>query len=330
MQIISVDEISFNKILPFNLYDDNGEIIFGAGEILTPGKLLQLRSLHLIYRDEFSDDDNIESSDYSSTEEISDEEEEERKLPVPVQPNILVKKVISHAISQKKQEAIKDLFKIILLSPKENIKQSTSLCLELRDKLMDEVLSSADDIIYRSQLKMHGDFNITHGVNVSTLAILLGYKLKLNEQQIKDVALGGMLHDIGKTRIPKSSELDKNAQAKDAKMMQLHPQVGYKIIKNEMGLNEVIAKIALEHHEKNDGTGYPYGISGELINIYTQIISVCNAYDVLTSKKGHVKVKNSKEAIKIMLEEGSRSFNPHVLYTFVHMANYNDPEEYAS
>lgn len=329
MQIISIDDISYNKILPFNLYDENGDIIFSAGEILTPGKLLQLRYMNVIYRDEFEDegvtDEKTQKKENSlKTIQTSNNENETSTLNNP----LLVSNVFNSVISPKKQDTIKDIYKTILFSPKESIKKNTAISLELRDKLIDEVLNVVDDIVYRSQLRVQGDFNTTHGINVANLCIMLAYKLKLNETQIKEIALGAMLHDIGKIRIPKSPELDKHSQTREAKMMQMHPQVGYKIIKNEMGLPEIIAKIALEHHEKNDGSGYPYGISGDLISLYTQVITVCNEYDVLTSHKGHVKVKNSKEAIRLMLDEGSKTFNPHVLYTFVHMANYNDPEEY--
>jgi putative nucleotidyltransferase with HDIG domain len=321
LQIISVDEVSFNKILPFNLYNENKELIFNAGEILTPGKLLQLRYMNIIYRETFEEEINEDSNEsgYSETETL--------KLPA-VTTNILAKSTTSPIISAKEQELILNSYKSILISPKENAKKNVQLCIELRDKIINEILSSIDDFIYRSQTKIHGDFNFTHGINVAALSIVLAHKLKLNEIQIKEIALGAMLHDIGKSRLPIPSELDKTNQVKDLKIMQLHSQVGYKIIREEMELPETIAKIALEHHEKNDGSGYPYCISGELIGLSTQIVTVCNEYDSLTSNRGQIKIKNSKEAIKTMLEEGSRSFNPQVLYTFVHMANYNDIEEY--
>lgn len=321
MQTISVDEVSFNKILPFNLYNENKELVFNAGEILTPGKLLQLRYMNVIYRDTFDDEETDRKSDSKSSEPQT------KQLPAII-TNILVKKSIFPTISAKEQELILESYKTILFSPKEEAKIIANLSLELSNKIVSEVLASVDDFIYRSQSRIQGEFNLTHGLNVTTLSIILAHKLKLNEVQIKEVALGAILHDIGKIRIPKSPKIDKIQQIKEAKIMQLHAQIGYKIIRNEMFLPEIIAKVALEHHEKNDGSGYPFGISGDLISLYTQIITVCNEYDLLISNKKAIKIKNSKEAIKIMLEEGSKIFNPHVLYTFVHMANYNDLEEY--
>lgn len=340
MKIVSVDELITQKILPFDLYNDDGDKIFNAGEVLTPGKLLQLRYISVLYRQEFEDEEEFEeepeiydedSEEYETGRErpgnrAEDEdynytrtkEEKQRDLETEFENEIC-------CIPVKIQKDIKNTYKKALdTNTQEGAIPNSVLYVDARDRIVDEVLPMIDEVVYKSQLKVYGDYDYSHGVNVSIFSTALAYKLKFNDTQIREIALAAMLHDIGKTRIPKEI-LDKNQlSVKETKLVQLHPQIGYKIIKKEMGLPDHIAKVALEHHERNDGSGYPYGISGDWISIPSQIIMVCDVYDALTSNRGHVKVKNAKEAMKVMMELGSKWFMPNVLYTFIHMSNYND------
>ena len=81
---------------------------------------------------------------------------------------------------------------------------------------------------------------------------------------------------------------------------------------------------ALQHHEKSDGSGHPYGIPKELISIESHVISICDVYDNLISGKGPIRIKDSRDAIKYLLEVGTKHFKSDVLYTFIHMTNYNE------
>ena len=95
-----------------------------------------------------------------------------------------------------------------------------------------------------------------------------------------------------------------------------------------MGLPEEICLVALEHHENNDGSGYPFKLSGEQISELTRVVSLCSFFDDLTSNRTPYKVKNTKEALRVMLEVGTKKFLPELLYQFVNMYNYNDLESY--
>jgi HD-GYP domain-containing protein (c-di-GMP phosphodiesterase class II) len=223
------------------------------------------------------------------------------------------------------QSQIKKQFKRAFnLALNESMEQCKEIYCDVRDVIVEETLSAVNNIIYKSQLKVYGDYNYTHGLNVSISSTLLAHKLGLNDEKIKDIALAAILHDIGKTRIPADIISKPILTAKENKLLQLHPQIGYRIIKREMGLPEHIALVSLEHHEKNDGSGYPYGISSDLISLASQIIMVCDAFDNIISNRGTVKVKNGKEAMRMLLEHGSRWFTPNILYTFIYMSNYND------
>ncbi|MDD3013910.1 MAG: HD domain-containing protein [Candidatus Gastranaerophilales bacterium] len=333
MKIISVEELVMQKILTFDLYNENGEKVMNAGEILTPGKLLQLHHISALYREDFDQDEYI-------FEEDDDEDDSFVVIREEIAEEIPVKKDISNEtknkyidnfenneifITPKSQCDIKTLFTEALdKSVKKESGKTKDICIEARDRIVEQVLPMVDEIVYKSQLKIEGDYNYSHGINVSMLSTALASRLGYNETMIRDIALGAMLHDLGKSRIPPEI-FEKNIPTKkETQIIQMHTLLGYKILKEEMKLPEHVARIALEHHERNDGTGYPYGISGELISPATNIVIVCDIYDDLTSGKGHVAVKNPKEAVKVMMEIGTKWFAPNVLYSFVYMSNFND------
>lgn len=309
MQQISVEELNNKKILPFDIYNEKGEVILSAGEILTPGKMLQLRYIPAIFKKEVQEEKAQKEEE--KTPEIKPASKEEKAKPFTI--NVKVKKEI--------QELYKKALEISAEKGAENNKQLYS---DIRDKIIEETIPILDNVIYKSQLKIDGDYSHSHGVNVAILSTALCHRLRLDERETHDIVMGAMLHDIGKTRIPSKVFEKVNPTAKETQLIEIHTQVGYRIIRDELGLPENIARIALEHHERNDGSGYPKGISGDLISRETQIVSVCNVYDSLICNRGPIRVKNSKEAMKAMLEIGSRWFMTDVLYTFVHMTNFND------
>lgn len=325
MQVISVEELINYRILPFDIYNEKGRKLFSAGEELTPGKILQLKYIPIIYIKE-----TLEILDEDVYDEGLYEEEVQETKPSepakPLQPVDVKAKVenTSSIVPVQTQVVLKEQFKEILDTfEKDGIKDPVQ-CFDVRDRIIEEVLPKIDKIFYKSQLQMFGDYNYSHGINVAMLSTVLAEKLKLSQSSIQDITLAAMLHDVGKVKIPKQV-LNKTAPSpNEVKLIQLHPRLGYKIILDELNLNETIAKVALQHHERGDGSGYPYGISGEKITYETQVVMVCNVYDELTSGKSFIKVRNSREATKILLEIGSKWFRTDVLYTFIHMTNYND------
>jgi len=326
LHVISVDDLVNYKELPFDIYNEKGKVLFNAGELLTPGRILQLKYMPILYIKEKTDEIEFIEEDFdyiTDQKKIQQETEEIKKIYQAFDIKNQHENETS-VIPVHIQKTIKNQYKEILDSFHQEGIKDPSLCFDVRDKIMEEVLPEVDNIIYKSQLQFYGDYNYSHGINVAMLSTVLAEKLKIPQSTIQEITLGALLHDIGKIRLPKQV-LEKTALSpSETKLLQLHPRLGYKIITEELGLPENVAKIALQHHERGDGSGYPYGLSGDRINHESHIVMVCNLYDDLTSGKGLVKVRDSKEAIKILLEIGSKWFKTDVLYTFIHMTNYND------
>lgn len=342
MKIVSPEELINYKILPYNIYSEFGEKLFAAGEVLTPGKLLQLKHMNVLYRD-----DEIQAI---SQEAVEPEPKPQVQAQTPAK--VVVEKfdmkpsgisrnkfsvddidILSYKgpvnkkakIDPQTQIKIKAFYnKILEMMEDKPPLEMLGMFANVRDKIVQDIISDTEEVFLSSQLKLLGEYNKCHALNVAILSGAVAKKMDLNENTINDVVLAGLVHDIGKSRIPEEILAKTTLTSHEQKIIQSHTQVGYFIIKEEMNLPENIAKVALEHHENNDGSGYPSGKSGDAINVEAQIVSVCNYFDDLTSSRTPYQVKNTRDALRIMLGLGTKRFSAKPLYTFIHMFSYND------
>lgn len=373
MQLVSINELADQKIFSVDLYNEDGEKLFSAGEIITPGKLMQLRSLDAVYskvdgedekenvksdagntdnlpfqkKDDKSldskkqeevleaeeeEDETFSKDEFSTEEEEDDDDVSDNVLEIEIDEQLFNKQINLYSIiTPENQIKMKKSFKRAMndFKRKTSVKK-VDLFLKTRDLILETIIPVLDTMIYKSQLKIIGDYDDIHGLNVAIMAAALTIKMKMTESEVNDIVLAALLHDIGKTRIDESILKKTNLSTQDVNLLNLHTQIGYKILHKDFHLSEPICKVALEHHENNDGSGYPYGISGDLIGLPSQIVNICNFYDNLTSERLNYPVKNTKDALKIILEIGSKNFLSGILYTFINMTNYNDSRAFKS
>jgi len=355
MKIVSTEELINYKILPYNIFSEFGEKLFSAGEVLTPGKLLQLRHIDVLYRD-----DETQPAGYSSAPQVEKPQvatpqktvesnyvapKVEEKMDMVVEtfdmkPSSISRNKLSvddidimgykgpinkkASIDPQTQLKIKAFYnKILGMMEDKRPMEMLGMFANVRDKIIQDIISD-DEVCLSSQLKLLGEYNKCHALNTAILSGAVAKKMDLSESVLYDVVLAGLLHDIGKNRIPPELLTKKNPTIQEQQFIQDHTKVGYKIIRMEMNLPENIASVALNHHENNDGSGYPAGKSGDKINIESQIVNVCNYFDNLTSSRTQYTVRNTKEALRVMLGMGTKRFSAEALYTFIHMFSYND------
>lgn len=352
MKIVSTEELINHKILPYNIYSEFGEKLFAAGEVLTPGKLLQLRHMDVLYRDEeVKTSEPVVNIPPPEKQQIQQKSEQMKPQIVEksdmiietfdMKPTSILRNKLSvddidissykgpinrkAKIEPQTQLKIKAFYhKILEMINERPPLEMLGMFANIRDKIIQDIISEANEVFLSSQLKLLGEYNKCHALNTAILSGALAKKMDLSENMIHDIVLAGLLHDIGKSKIPQDLLNRTNLSNQELKTVQDHTILGYKIIKTGMELPENIARVALDHHECNDGSGYPSGKSGERINVETQIVNVCNYFDNLTSNRTSHKVKNTKEAIRVMLSQGTQKFSAAALYTFIHMFSYND------
>jgi HD-GYP domain-containing protein (c-di-GMP phosphodiesterase class II) len=155
-----------------------------------------------------------------------------------------------------------------------------------------------------------------HSERIVTFSLRLGFELGLDKDTLKTLELGALLHDIGKIVIPdyilrKPTQLSEEEQKK----MMLHPLYGQRMLKN-ITLFENVAKVVVQHHERWDGKGYPFGLKGEEIDICARILAVADAFDLMTSDEIYRLGSSYEEAIAELEKLAGTQFDPIIIEVF--------------
>ncbi|GIQ71144.1 HD-GYP domain-containing protein [Xylanibacillus composti] len=135
-------------------------------------------------------------------------------------------------------------------------------------------------------LQAKDDYTYRHNIAVGTIASLLGIWLKLPQQELMQLATAGLLHDVGKMLVPEEV-LNKPGKltGEEYEIMKSHTVLGYGILRETVGVNHRQALVALQHHERMDGSGYPFGLTQERIDAFSRIVSVADVFHAMTSKR---------------------------------------------
>jgi HD-GYP domain-containing protein (c-di-GMP phosphodiesterase class II) len=141
------------------------------------------------------------------------------------------------------------------------------------DNLLDEVMRNQEVLIQLSDIRTKDNEMYVHALNVSMMSALIGIQMELPMNQLRELAIGAMLHDIGKV------EMITDDQSDDVKHH--HTWRGFEVLKNKRELSLLIAHVAFQHHEQMDGEGLPRGMLGDQIHLYARITAVANTYDNL-------------------------------------------------
>ena len=157
-----------------------------------------------------------------------------------------------------------------------------------------------------------------HSVNVAYLSVLVGIKMKLSNRQLYDLALGALLHDIGKLRIP-HDVLNKPGQLTDNEyaLIKQHPYQGLCVLERNSVISTSVLQIILQHHENYDGTGYPRHLKGDHSYLLARIVHVCDVYEALCAQRAY-KSALARRLVRDKLMEGSnKQFDPKILKVFL-------------
>ena len=189
----------------------------------------------------------------------------------------------------------------------------------IASRLIQAVRDERDSIIgYILGGEVAGHDMAKSSINAAILSALIAQELRLPNHKVMQIITGALLHDVGMLRLPKDI-LDKRGSLSDAEFqrMQQHPLYTYKIVSKEFLYPEEVGLIALQHHERWDGEGYPRRISGSAIDLGARIVSVADAFEAMVSQKSYRNSMMGYQAIKNLLSDNSRRFDPDVLKAFI-------------
>jgi len=194
---------------------------------------------------------------------------------------------------------------------------NTAQAHSLVEEISSSVMRNPDALISLARLKNKDDYTYMHSVAVCALMIALAKKMRMDDQQIMDAGLAGLLHDVGKMMVSQSI-LDKPGKLTDDEFVAVkeHPVEGHKILSESPDVSEAALDVCLHHHERFDGTGYPHRLKGEQISLFSRMGAVCDVYDAITSNRAYKAGWEPSESLRRMAEWNGH-FDPVVFQAFV-------------
>lgn len=190
-------------------------------------------------------------------------------------------------------------------------------CDPLVDNIVDSMFSFPSALLPLAQIKNRDEYTYQHSVSVCALAVAFGRVLEMPREEIKELAMGGLLHDVGKANVPgrilnKSGKLDQD----EFSVMKQHVVSSAALIRNIEGVSEIAFNAASQHHERFDGTGYPHGLKGDQISLHGQMLAIVDVYDAITSIRVYHKGMPPTEALRKLFEWSGTHFNPTLVRAF--------------
>lgn len=192
----------------------------------------------------------------------------------------------------------------------------------------DDVASLVEDIarsVERSQatlinmarLKSKDEYTYLHSVAVCALMINFARQLQMDEARVHEMGVAGLLHDVGKMAMP-ADILNKAARLTDSEFAEVkrHPLSGHELLVTSGNVPAVALDVALHHHERVDGAGYPFGLKGSDISVAARMGAICDIYDALTSDRCYKQAWTPAEAI-MRMESWQGHCDPALLFTFM-------------
>jgi len=210
------------------------------------------------------------------------------------------------------KEIMKDFFEFNA-SPK--ILKSSEQVVEI----MDDCLSDADaDFHAIFQVTANDYYTYTHSVNVGLYCLAYGVKTGMSSNDIRNLGLAGMLHDVGKSKIDPGI-LNKNGKLTDEEfqVIKAHSSQGREMLETMHCFPTCVIQVAGQHHEKYDGNGYPDGLAGEEIAHFARICKVTDVYDALTTRRSYKKALTPFDALVVMRKEMENEFDLEILGKFI-------------
>ena len=295
MQISLVNDSVIGETLGKDIYSKDGSCLLGKGVVITKTLLLKLKrhNIPYVYIDNFiSEGINPEGI-------ISDQ--------LMIKSVMSLRNVLDTLLKQDKKSAQK-MIPIREFHAVENIILEIIYSIERSENITYTVIELMETDMYTYK----------HSINVAILSILTAKSMKYNHETVKAIALGALLHDIGKIKI-RNELLTKQGDfsREEIKELQTHAEKGYELVKSEIGMSAYTKQIIRFHHEKLDGSGYPLGLFREQIPDYVRIVTICDIFDNLTTDRPYRKRTSIYNALEILMAESVYKVDPEIYKVFV-------------
>ncbi|KZL94119.1 HD-GYP domain-containing protein [Clostridium magnum] len=286
MKLEVINRLKGDEVLGRNIFTNDGKILLRAGTKLSSGYINKMREMGVFYV-------------YVEDERLDDVEVEDE------------------SISRLKQHTMESMSKIM---------KNTAIIAD--KKAMGEYVKTVEDLIsYISEnkeitkslydIQTHSNSNYVHSISVCIISAIIGQGMRMDSSAIKELGVAAILHDIGKTQLPKKIiEKQGSLTGEELNQYKEHPYLGAMLLKKNIRMSDNIIKGVQQHHERVDGKGYPYGLTGKSINRFARVICVSDVYDTITNSKDYKKAFSPNDAYELILAGSGTIFDEEVVQSF--------------
>ncbi|MFD0674348.1 HD-GYP domain-containing protein [Cohnella sp. GCM10027633] len=192
--------------------------------------------------------------------------------------------------------------------------------MDIRKEVLPAIVQSTEQLrVFPLLVSMQAkdDYTYRHNIAVGAISSMIGKWLKLPENEQAILTMGAILHDVGKMRIPEHI-LNKRDKLTDEEfeIMKKHTVYGYQLIQECKELDWRSALIALQHHEREDGSGYPFGVTGDMIDSLSKIVAIADVFHALTSDRSYRNASPFYEILHQMYTGNLGNFDTSILLLF--------------
>jgi HD-GYP domain-containing protein (c-di-GMP phosphodiesterase class II) len=186
------------------------------------------------------------------------------------------------------------------------------------ERITESVLRNNGALLSLARAKNKDNYTYMHSVSVCALLVCFGRALGMGRNDLHQLGIGGMLHDVGKFTIP-DRILNKPGPLTDEEFAEMKTHAGQSrhMLSATPGMSQRVIEIAAEHHERHDGSGYPEGLKGEAISLMGQMAAICDVYDAITSDRVYRKAIPPTEALSKIYRWSEIHFSPNLVQTFL-------------
>lgn len=285
MRLEFINRVKADEVLGRNIFTEDGSVLLRSGVKLTDQYIKKLKDLGVFYV--YVEDDRLD--------DISVEDEKLSDLK---------------AITMKNMG---NIMKNVTAGDKKGTKESLSVVEDLVNHIIE--MGDVNKSLY--DIQTYDNYTYLHSIDTGIMATFLGLSMNLKESELKELTIGAILHDIGKTKIH-SDIITKPGKLTEEEFEEIkqHPTYGKNILEKNFSISCEILKAVEHHHERVDGSGYPYGLTLHQISKFAKIISVCDVYDAVSNDRSYRQKFNPIDAYELILAGCGNAFDEEIVRNF--------------
>ena len=191
---------------------------------------------------------------------------------------------------------------------------------KIAENIVDHVLGREEYLVDIMEIKGYDSYTYSHSLNVGILSILMASEIGVTRNRLEDIGLCALMHDIGKVDIP-IQIINKRGPVTDSEfaIIKTHPEKGVERLRKCFNVSHEVLQGVQSHHEKYDGSGYPFGYQGTQIPMFGRILAVSDVYDALTSQRSYRTAWLPNQAIEYIVAKADTQFDRDLVDHFMHI-----------